>query len=191
MSQSDSEVIKEKKKKHVDLTWFRENENINFRRPIMFPNNEGHITEYIQIKLNNKQNTLLDKEHREFLKQYKFVLDKDNNIIDEASKEYLLELLYPEVKIVNIKFKNDYSFDLRELLAQDNDIIVSIELSKLYTWDFKTGQYKMILNKNRQVTKNYRGGIYVRYGDTYENMHKPKVASVKNPKRRGKECSKR
>ncbi|CAG8847682.1 33876_t:CDS:1, partial [Racocetra persica] len=53
-------------------------------RPIMFPDNEEHITEYIQIKLNNKQNTLLDKERREFLKQYKFVLDKDNNIIDEA-----------------------------------------------------------------------------------------------------------
>ncbi|CAG8790384.1 25937_t:CDS:2, partial [Racocetra persica] len=68
-------------------------------------------------------------------------------------------------------------------LAQDDDVIVGIELSKLYIWDFKTGQYKMILNKNGQVTKNYRGGIYVHYGDTYENMHK---LSVKNPKRRGK-----
>ncbi|CAG8798070.1 18835_t:CDS:2, partial [Racocetra persica] len=67
-----------------DDTWFKENKKTNFRRPIIFPDNEKHITEYIQIKLNNKQNILLDKEHQEFLKQYKFVLDKDNNIIDEA-----------------------------------------------------------------------------------------------------------
>ncbi|CAG8700464.1 17433_t:CDS:2 [Racocetra persica] len=39
-----------------------QNENTNFRRPIMFPDDEGHITEYIQIKLSDKQNALLDKE---------------------------------------------------------------------------------------------------------------------------------
>ncbi|CAG8836355.1 27970_t:CDS:1, partial [Racocetra persica] len=71
-----------------------ENENINFRRPIMFPDDEGHITEYIQIKLSDKQNVLLDKEHQEFLKRHKFVLNKDNRIIEETTKEYLLELLY-------------------------------------------------------------------------------------------------
>ncbi|CAG8782932.1 35056_t:CDS:1, partial [Racocetra persica] len=70
--------------KKTDLTWFRENKKTNFRRPIMFPDNEGHITKYIQIKLSDKQNVLFDKERREFLKQYKFVLDKDNNIIDKA-----------------------------------------------------------------------------------------------------------
>ncbi|CAG8478430.1 3783_t:CDS:1, partial [Racocetra persica] len=79
--------------------------------PIMFPDNEEHITEYIQIKLSDKQNALFDKEHREFLKQHKFILDKANNIIEETTKKYLLKLLY-EVKLANIKFKNGYSFDL-------------------------------------------------------------------------------
>ncbi|CAG8846401.1 22944_t:CDS:1, partial [Racocetra persica] len=45
--------------------------------------------------------------------QHKFILDKDNNIIEETSKEYLLKLFYPEAKLANIKFKNS-SFDLRE-----------------------------------------------------------------------------
>ncbi|CAG8683245.1 5113_t:CDS:1, partial [Racocetra persica] len=61
--------------------------------------------------LSDKQNAFLDKEHRDFLKQHKFILDKASNIIEETTKEYLLELLY-EVKLANIKFKNDYSFDL-------------------------------------------------------------------------------
>ncbi|CAG8754507.1 7313_t:CDS:2, partial [Racocetra persica] len=67
---------------------------------------EGHITEYIQIKLSDNQNALLDKECQEFLKQHKFVLDKANNIIEETTEEYLFELLYPEAKLANIKFKN-------------------------------------------------------------------------------------
>ncbi|CAG8833250.1 17375_t:CDS:1, partial [Racocetra persica] len=41
-------------------------------------------------------------------------------------------------------------------LAQDDDIIVGVELPKLYTWDFKTGQYKIILNKNGKITNNYK-----------------------------------
>ncbi|CAG8492158.1 36878_t:CDS:1, partial [Racocetra persica] len=104
---------KSKKKQSTNFTWFRENNNTNYRRPIMYPDNDGHITEYTQIKLNNKQNALLDRKHRDFLKQHKFVLDKENNIIEETSKEYLLELLYL-AKLANIKFKNSYSFDLRE-----------------------------------------------------------------------------
>ncbi|CAG8719200.1 363_t:CDS:1, partial [Cetraspora pellucida] len=48
----------------------------------------------------------------DFLKQHKFILDKDNNIIEENSKEYLIELLYSEAKLANIKFKNGYPFDL-------------------------------------------------------------------------------
>ncbi|CAG8461474.1 19654_t:CDS:1 [Racocetra persica] len=94
LSEFDSEIqnviIKEKKKKHIDFTWFRENKNTNFRRPIIFPDDEGHITEYIQIKLSDKQNTLLDKKYQKFLKQNKFVLNKDNIIIEETSKEYLI-----------------------------------------------------------------------------------------------------
>ncbi|CAG8782751.1 27907_t:CDS:1, partial [Racocetra persica] len=97
-SDSDSEtqesVDKKVKKERANFTWFRENEKTNFRRPIMYPDDEGHITEYIQIKLSDKQNTLLDRKHREFLKQHKFVLDKNNNIIEATTKEFLLELLY-------------------------------------------------------------------------------------------------
>ena len=52
-------------------------------------------------------------------------------------------------------------------MAQDDGITVGIELPKLYTWDFKTGQYKMILNQDGKITKNYKGGIYVKYGETY------------------------
>ncbi|CAG8820208.1 26170_t:CDS:2, partial [Racocetra persica] len=74
---------------------------------------KGHITEYIQIKLSDKQNALFDKEYQEFLKRHKFVLDKANNIIKETNGEYLLELLY-EIKLANIKFKKSYSFDLRK-----------------------------------------------------------------------------
>ncbi|CAG8539040.1 33054_t:CDS:2, partial [Racocetra persica] len=107
----DEIIEKDEKIKRMDHTWFRENENTNFRRPIMYPDDEGHITEYIQIKLNDKQNVLLNKERREFLKRHKFVLDKAN-IVEETTKEYLLELLYPEAKLANIKFKNGYSFDL-------------------------------------------------------------------------------
>ncbi|CAG8801467.1 996_t:CDS:1, partial [Racocetra fulgida] len=102
------------KKEHANFTWFRENENTNFRRPIMYPDDDGHITEYTQIKLSSKQNALLDRKRREFLKLHKFILDKENNIIKETSKEYLLELLYPEAKLANIRFKNGYPFDLRE-----------------------------------------------------------------------------
>ncbi|CAG8840136.1 3939_t:CDS:1, partial [Racocetra persica] len=35
--------------KKANLTWFRENENTNFRRPIRYPDDYGHITEYTQI----------------------------------------------------------------------------------------------------------------------------------------------
>ncbi|CAG8725542.1 1065_t:CDS:1, partial [Cetraspora pellucida] len=98
--------------KKTNLTWFKENKNTNYRRPMMYPDDNGHITEYTQIKLSNKQNALLDRQHREFLKQHKFVLDKNNNIIEETSKEYLLELLYPGIKLANIRFKNSYPFDL-------------------------------------------------------------------------------
>ncbi|CAG8802405.1 34334_t:CDS:1, partial [Racocetra persica] len=44
MTQSDSN-----KKETANLMWFRENENTNYRRPIMFPDNDRHITEYTQI----------------------------------------------------------------------------------------------------------------------------------------------
>ncbi|CAG8769373.1 3303_t:CDS:2, partial [Racocetra persica] len=87
------------------------------------------------------------------------------------------------IKKSNIKERDPRLYqNILDILAQDDDVFVGIELPKLYTWDFKTGQYKMILNKNGQVTKNYKGGIYVHYGNTYESVHKPKVANVKTPR---------
>ncbi|CAG8714756.1 8189_t:CDS:2, partial [Racocetra persica] len=57
--------------------------------------------------------------------------------------------------------KPDVELILPELLAQDDDIIVGVKLPKLYTWDFKTGQYKMILNKNGKITNNYKDVVGV------------------------------
>ncbi|CAG8728708.1 10668_t:CDS:1, partial [Cetraspora pellucida] len=62
--------------------------------------------------LSKQQKILFDKDQRPFLKEHKFVISKDKNIVDKVSGKYLLELLYPEVKLANIKFKNGYSFDL-------------------------------------------------------------------------------
>src|ERR1043165_1589257 len=92
VSTNKDDVVLSKKEQ---FWWFRENENTNYRRPIMY-HEYDHILEYTQIKLSDKHNALLNKQRRNFLKQHKFVLDKDNNIIEENSKEYLLELLYPE-----------------------------------------------------------------------------------------------
>ncbi|CAG8758927.1 15094_t:CDS:1, partial [Cetraspora pellucida] len=90
-----------------------ENEQTNYHRSIYYPNDNKKITEYIQIILMPKQQKILfDKDQRPFLKEYEFVISKDKNIVDKVSGEYLLELLYPGVKLANIKFKNDYPFDL-------------------------------------------------------------------------------
>ncbi|CAG8785592.1 28082_t:CDS:2, partial [Racocetra persica] len=121
-SESDSEIqnIKEKKKKHVDHTWFRENENTNFRRLIMFPDDEGHITEYIQIKLSDKQNALLDKECREFLKQSRSrIIDvKDINDLGTLNHHSNYVIISRDVK------KPKTNFDL---VNRFNDLIKECE----------------------------------------------------------------
>ncbi|CAG8740437.1 8764_t:CDS:2 [Cetraspora pellucida] len=116
--------------KKTNLTWFRENEKPNFRRPIMYSDDNEHITEYTQIKLSDKQNALLNKDQRPFLKKHEFVLDKDQNIVDKISREYLLELLYSEVKLSNIRFKNKCSFDLCRCDNEVLDIFLKYALKK-------------------------------------------------------------
>ncbi|CAG8617045.1 5756_t:CDS:1, partial [Cetraspora pellucida] len=34
--------------KNEKFWWYRDNENMNYRRPLMYPDDNGHITEYIQ-----------------------------------------------------------------------------------------------------------------------------------------------
>ncbi|CAG8704428.1 4042_t:CDS:1, partial [Cetraspora pellucida] len=92
--------------------WFRENDQTNYRRPIYYSDDNKKIIENIQIMLSKQQKILFDKDQRPFLKEHEFVIGKNKNIVDKVSGEYLLELLYPEVKLANIKFKNGCSFDL-------------------------------------------------------------------------------
>ncbi|CAG8626114.1 10281_t:CDS:2, partial [Gigaspora rosea] len=40
------------------LKWFRKNEYTNYRRPMMFPDNNGHIVEYRQIKITKDINIM-------------------------------------------------------------------------------------------------------------------------------------
>ncbi|CAG8728378.1 2217_t:CDS:2, partial [Cetraspora pellucida] len=90
-------------------TWFKENEQTNYRRSIYYPDDNKKITEYIQIILMPKQQKILfDKDQRSFLKEHEFVIGKDKSIVDKVSGEYLLESLYSGVKLANIKFKNDF-----------------------------------------------------------------------------------
>ncbi|CAG8802870.1 20577_t:CDS:1, partial [Gigaspora rosea] len=44
------------------LKWFRKNEYINYRCPMMFPDNNGHIVEYRQIKITKDINIMVDSE---------------------------------------------------------------------------------------------------------------------------------
>ncbi|CAG8496427.1 13912_t:CDS:1, partial [Gigaspora rosea] len=53
------------------LKWFYENEDTNYRRPIMFPDNNSHIIEYCQIKITKNINIMVDSEFRSLLKKYK------------------------------------------------------------------------------------------------------------------------
>ena len=81
----------------------------------MFLNETNNITEYLQIKLTKKRNFMIDMKYKLIIKQYKLKVNKENNIIDEKSNRSLLEIIYPNIKIENIIFKNNCKFDLRNL----------------------------------------------------------------------------
>jgi hypothetical protein len=67
-------------------------------------------------------------------------------------------------------------------------VVIEPYLPKLYTWNYRTGKYVPILNKNGKPTKNYPGGIYLqkfyRQSTTprYEPVHKAKGVNMKRPR---------
>ncbi|CAG8836784.1 3314_t:CDS:1, partial [Gigaspora margarita] len=93
--------------KKEELWWFRDNEKQNYRKPVMFPDIDGHITGYLQIKLTKDRNFFINKKYKLLIKNYKLSLNKENNIFDKESKHFLLEIMYPQTKINQIKFKNE------------------------------------------------------------------------------------
>jgi hypothetical protein len=97
----------------LKVQWYRESKITNYRRPIMYPDKNGHITEYTQIKISSEVNILLDRKYRDLIKQHKFRLDKNNNIVNDSSI-FLLKLLYPNIDLKLVYYKNNYQFDLRE-----------------------------------------------------------------------------
>ncbi|KAF0560718.1 hypothetical protein F8M41_001298 [Gigaspora margarita] len=112
---SDSEFEKDiKLSKKEEFWWFRDNEKQNYRKPVMFSDIDGHITEYLQIKLTKDRNFFINKKYKSLIKNYKLNMDKENNIFDEKSKAFLIEIMYPQTKINQIKFKNECKFDLRD-----------------------------------------------------------------------------
>jgi hypothetical protein len=73
--------------------------------------------------------------------------------------------------------------------AANEQVLTGVNvLPRLYTYNFRNGQYEPILNKNGQITKRYPGGIYVQRFSTssitprYDPVHKPKSANVKAPR---------
>lgn len=94
------------------IWWFRDNDQQNYRKPIMFSDNEGHITEYLYIKITKQINIMVDKHFKPTLKNHKIFLK--NNELYYTQDKYLLELLFPQHKRENIRFKNSYMYDLRE-----------------------------------------------------------------------------
>ncbi|CAG8773005.1 15934_t:CDS:1, partial [Dentiscutata heterogama] len=80
-------------------------------RPLMCANENGHIVEYLQLKITKKINILIDQEHRANIKQYKFYLKDDKIVSDKGS---IFDVLYPGVMQENIQFKNGSIYDLRK-----------------------------------------------------------------------------
>ncbi|KAF0545632.1 hypothetical protein F8M41_002139 [Gigaspora margarita] len=112
---SDSEFEKDiKLSKKEEFWWFRDNEKQNYHKPVMFLDIDDHITEYLQIKLTKDRNFFINKKYKSLIKNYKLNVDKENNIFDEKSKAFLLEIMYSQTKINQIKFKNECKFDLRD-----------------------------------------------------------------------------
>ncbi|CAG8840319.1 17071_t:CDS:1, partial [Cetraspora pellucida] len=99
--------------KNEKFWWYRDNENMNYRRPLMYLDDDGHITEYIQVMITKDKKFLIDLSYKSLIKKHKFIIEKEN-IIDEKTKIPLLKLLYPEANIDKIKFKNEYKLDFHK-----------------------------------------------------------------------------
>jgi len=110
-SDSDDSTSSVKLGENEKLWWYRDNANQNYRRPLMCADENGHIVEYLQLKITRKINVLIDQEHRANIKQYKFYL-KDGKIVSDNGS--IFEVLYPGVMEENIRFKNGSIYDLRK-----------------------------------------------------------------------------
>ncbi|CAG8681211.1 4611_t:CDS:2, partial [Scutellospora calospora] len=105
-------------KKQNFNTWWQDDFQSNFHRPIMYPNNEGHIVEYLQVKVlritkkgknenfKENQNFLVNKESKKIIRSHKWY-KKEANIIDENDQNFVNHM-FPDIKIDKIKFKNNY-----------------------------------------------------------------------------------
>ena len=111
-------------KKQSFNTWWQDDSQSNFRRPIIYSDNEGHIVEYIQVKVlrttkkrkdenfKENQNFFVDKEFKNIIKSHRWY-KKETEIVDE-NDNYFVNHMFPDIKIEKIKFKNNYRFDLRK-----------------------------------------------------------------------------
>src|SRR5437868_13091266 len=111
-------------KKQSFNTWWQDDSQSNFRRPIIYSDNEGHIVEYIQVKVlrttkkrkdenfKENQNFFVDKEFKNIIKSHRWY-KKETDIVDE-NDNYFVNYMFPDTKIEKIKFKNNYKFDLRK-----------------------------------------------------------------------------
>ncbi|CAG8659278.1 10617_t:CDS:2, partial [Scutellospora calospora] len=81
-------------KKQNFNTWWQDDFQSNFHRPIMYSDNKGHIVE----------------ELKKIIRSHKWY-KKEANIVDENDK-YFVNYMFLDIKIDKIKFKNNYSFDL-------------------------------------------------------------------------------
>ncbi|CAG8784566.1 12591_t:CDS:1, partial [Cetraspora pellucida] len=89
-----------------------DNKNMNYRRPLLFPDDDGHITEYVQVKITKDKKFIVDLENKPLIKQFYFI-NENKNIIDKKTKISLLKILYPNTNIDKIKFKNGCKLDFR------------------------------------------------------------------------------
>ncbi|CAG8733908.1 12339_t:CDS:1 [Cetraspora pellucida] len=112
--EENEQKFKIQKTKEADekIWWYRDNENMNYRRPLLFPDDDGHITEYIQVKITKDKKFLIELENKPLIKQFYFIFE-NKTIIDKKTKISLLRILYPETNIDKIKFKNSCKLDFR------------------------------------------------------------------------------
>ena len=112
---SDNENDNFKLTKSEEFWQYRDDQKQNYRRPIVFPDENNHITEYLQIKLTKRRNFFIDKKYRDTIKLCKLLVNKNNDIFDSISNKPLLEILYPNFKLVNINFKNGCKFNFHKI----------------------------------------------------------------------------
>ncbi|CAG8568402.1 347_t:CDS:2, partial [Dentiscutata heterogama] len=56
-------ISNDKLSKKKEFWWYREDEAVNYRTPLMFPDDSGHITEYLQIRISRTKFLDVKKEN--------------------------------------------------------------------------------------------------------------------------------